>query len=184
MLFLAQLPNAPQLPPLPEGPDLSRVRGPVEIPTIDLWAWVIASSLALAFAVFVIWLILHLRNKPKQSPSPKESAQARLAAIAENCSDESFANESSNALRRYLEDELHLKFTTRTNVEFLRSLKGNTALDSQFKQDLSDLLADFDAIKFAQKNISNERRHQILDTIHRLIEQAHAVARQKEEVLA
>ena len=54
MIFLAQMPAAPQMPPLPEGPSLDRVRGPIEIPAYEPWQIV----LVIGFIVFFICLLM------------------------------------------------------------------------------------------------------------------------------
>ena len=93
--------------------------------------------------------------------------------------DERFAILSSQALRRYLEDELGLRSTARTSEEFLLSLKDNTQLDEFFQTTLREVLANFDQIKFAQQPISITERIYITDTVRELINQAH-VASQRE----
>ena len=50
MIFLAQMPAAPKMPPLPEGPSLDRVRGPIEIPAYEPWQII----LALGFIVLLL----------------------------------------------------------------------------------------------------------------------------------
>lgn len=184
MLFLAQAnaaPQAPQLPPLPEGPDLARVRGPIEIPETEWTSWLIAGALLLSFLVFAAWLFIYLRKKPKDGPTPLQLAQDTLATIDPNSSDETFANQTSDVLRRFIEDELKLRFTTRTNAEFLKSLRGNTAFDADIQKDLAELLAQFDSMKFSGASADGSNRIELLDTIGRLIQKAHDIAQQKEE---
>ena len=91
--------------------------------------------------------------------------QAAADLTAED--DERFAILSSQALRRYLEDELGLRSIARTSEEFLLSLKDNIQLDEFFQATLREVLANFDQIKFAQQPISITERIYITDTVER-----------------
>lgn len=175
MIFLAQMPT-PQLPPLPDGPALERVRGPVEIPAYEPWQVGLAIAFGLILLVCIIWWSIRAFKKPKAKTPPYETAIAELDAAATLTTedDERFAMLASQALRRYLEDALGLSFSARTSEEFLRCLKGNTQFDDFFQSTLSDVLAAFDRIKFARQSINSEERIQITDTVRSLIDQAHA----------
>ena len=183
MIFLAQIPTTPQLPPLPEGPSLDRVRGPVEIPAYEPWQIAIALGFIVLFIGLLIWLYVRSRQKSATTTPPYEVALAELQAAADLTAqdDERFAILSSHALRRYLEDELGLLSTARTSEEFLLSLKGNAQFDESFQSTLREVLANLDHVKFAQQAISIEARIHITDTIRKLIDQAHATS-QKEGI--
>ncbi len=168
------------MPPLPEGPSLDRVRGPVEIPAYEPWQ----IAILLGFIVLFIGLLICLSARSRRraaTTTPYETALAELQAAADLTAqdDERFAILSSKALRRYLEDELGLLSTARTSEEFLLSLKGNTQFDESFQSTLGEVLANFDQIKFAQQPISTTVRIYITDTVRELIHQAH-VASQRE----
>ena len=180
MIFLAQIPTTPQLPPLPEGPSLDRVRGPVEIPAYEPWQIAILLGLIVLFIGLLIWLYVRSRRRAATTP-PYEAALTQLQAATDLTAedDERFAILSSQALRRYLEDELGLRSTARTSEEFLLSLKDNTQLDEFFQTTLREVLANFDQIKFAQQPISITERIYITDTVRELINQAH-IASQRE----
>lgn len=128
MLFLAQMPTAPQLPPLPEGPAIDRVRGPIEIPAYEPWQMALAIGCVVLFLGLLIGLFLRARRKAAPTTPPYEAAIAELDAAAQltDDDDERFAVLSSQALRRYLEDGLGLRSTVRTSEEFLRSLEGKS----------------------------------------------------------
>ena len=181
MIFLAQIPAAPQMPPLPEGPSLDRVLGPVEIPAYEPWQIAILLGFIVLFIGLLIWLYARSRLKSATTTPPYELALAELQAATDLTAqdDEHFAILSSQALRRYLEDGLGLRSTARTSEEFLLSLKDNTQLDEFFQTKLREVLANFDQIKFAQQPISVTERIYITDTVRELINQAH-VPSQKE----
>jgi hypothetical protein len=183
MIFLAQMPTTPQLPPLPEGPSLDRVRGPIEITTYDPWQIALAVGFIALFIGLLIYIFVRSRRKAATKTPPYEAALADLQAAADLTAedDERFAILSSHALRRYLEDGLGLRSTARTSEEFLLSLKGTTHLDESFQATLGEVLANFDQIKFAQQAISIEARIHITDTVRKLIDQAHATS-QKEGI--
>ena len=180
MIFLAQIPAAPQMPPLPEGPSLDRVRGPVEIPAYEPWQ----IAILLGFIVLFIGLLICLSARSRRraaTTTPYETALAELQAATDLTAqdDERFAILSSHALRRYLEDGLGLRSTARTSEEFLLSLKGNVQLDEFFQAKLREVLANFDQIKFAQQAISIESRIHIIDTVRELIHQVHVTSQRE-----
>ena len=127
MFFLAQMPATPQLPPLPEGPSLDRVRGPVAISAYEPWQIALAVGFGILVLAFLLWLFLRARRKAAPEIPPYEAAQAELEAAANLTAgdDERFAMLSSQALRRYLEGGLGLRSTARTSEEFLNDLKSN-----------------------------------------------------------
>ena len=181
MIFFAQMPNTSQMPPLPKGPSLDRVRAPIEIPTYEPWQIGLAIGFVVLFISLLILLVVRSRRKATETTPPYEVALAELQAAADLSAedDERFAILSSKALRRYLEDELGLRPTVRTSEEFLLSLKGNTQFDESFQTTLREVLTNFDQIKFAQQAISIESRIHITNTVRNLIDQAR-VASQKE----
>jgi hypothetical protein len=183
MIFLAQIPAAPQMPPLPEGPSLDRVRGLIEIPAYEPWQIAILLGFIVLFIGLLICLAVRSRRKATKTTPPYEAALVELQTAANLSAeeDESFAILSSQALRRYLEDEFGLSSTARTSEEFLHSLKGNTQLRESFQSTLREVLANLDHVKFAQQAISIEARIHITDTIRKLIDQAHATS-QKEGI--
>jgi hypothetical protein len=183
MIFLAQIDATPQLPPLPEGPSLDRLRGPIEIPAYEPWL----ITLVLGFIVLIIGLLICLavrsRRKATKTTTPYEAALVELQTAANLSAedDERFAILSSQALRHYLEDKFGLSSTARTSEEFLHSLKGNTQFDESFQSTLREVFANLDHVKFAQQVISIKARIHITDTIRKLIDQAHAIS-QKEGI--
>ena len=181
MIFLAQMPAIPQLPPLPEGPSLDRVRGPIEIPAYEPWKIAILLGFIVLFIGLLIWLYVRSRRKSATATSPYEIAVAELQAAADLTpeDDERFAILSSQALRRYLEDGLGLRSTACTSEEFLLSLKDNTQLDEFFQTTLREVLDNFDQIKFAQQPIRITSRIYITDTVRELINQAHVASQMK-----
>jgi hypothetical protein len=176
-MILAQA-QAPQLPALPEGPSLDRVRGPIALPTFETWQ----IALALLFILLVLGLVLwtFLRNRRKQGTQlpPYDCALRELDAAIQltEGDDKRFATLTSAALRRYLEAELGLHFTARTSEEFLRSLKGNTRLNGQFQEKLSEVLNTVDRVKFARSPMARQDRIRLSAAIRELIDQAQATA--------
>jgi hypothetical protein len=181
MIFLAQIPAAAQMPPLPEGPSLDRVRGPIEIPAYEPWQIVLALGFIVLFIGLLICLAARSRRKAAKTTPSHEAALAELQAVADLSAedDERFAILSSQVLRRCLEDKLGLHSTARTSEEFLLSLKCNTQLDESFQTTIRETLATLDQTKFAQQPITIKLRIHIIDTLRELINQAQAIS-QKE----
>lgn len=183
-MFLAQMPaTAPKLPALPDGPAFDRVRGPIEIPAYEPWQIALAVGVTILFIGLLLWLFLRARKKAGAPTPPYEAAIAELEAAAQltDNDDERFAILSSQALRRFLEDGLGLRFSARTSEEFLRSLKNNPRFDQDFQSKLSEVLATFDQIKFAQQSANKDARIHITNTVRQLIDQAHAIAQKEGE---
>ena len=183
MIFLAQIDATLQLPPLPEGPSLDRLRGPIEIPAYEPWLITLALGFIALFIGLLICLAVRSRRKARKTTTPYEAALVDLQTAANLSAedDERFAILSSQALRRYLEDKFGLSSTARTSEEFLHSLKGNGQFDESFQSTLSEVLANLDHVKFAQKAVRIKARIHITDTIRKLIDQAHATS-QKEGI--
>jgi hypothetical protein len=181
MIFLAQMSAAQQMPPLPEGPSLDRVRGPIEIPAYETWQIILALGFVVLFISLLIWLAVRSRRKAKTTTPPYEATLAELQAAADLSTedDERFAILSSKAIRRYLEDEFGLRSTARTSEEFLLSLKGNTQFDESFQTTLSEVLDSLDQTKFSQQTISIESRIHIIDTLKDLINQAQVISQEE-----
>lgn len=177
-MFLAQMPTTPQLPPLPEGPSLDRVRGPVEISAYEPWQIALAALFILCLLALILWAVLRSRKKQSTPLPPYATALAELDTAAQLTAgdDERFAMLTSAALRRYLENEMGLHFTARTSQEFLRNLKGNKRLDHIFQDKLSEVLTAFDRIKFARSSIAAAERSHISETVRELVDQAHTIA--------
>ncbi|WPJ97480.1 DUF4381 family protein [Coraliomargarita algicola] len=181
-MFLAQLPaSAPKLPALPEGPTFERVRGPIEIPSYEPWQITLAILATIFFLAILTWQILRNRRKTSTPTPPYQVALAELETAEQltDNDDERFAILCSQALRRYLEDALHLHSRARTSQEFLHNLKGNPHLDQNFQDTLAETLTQFDQIKFAQKPVSQEVRIHISTTVRQLIEQAHTITQEE-----
>jgi hypothetical protein len=176
MMFLAQMPAAPQLPPLPEGPSLESARGPVEIPLYEPWQIGLFIGLGILAVACVIWFLvaLYLHKKRNQKPSSAyQRAHTQLnVATQTKGDDEHFARLCSGALRNYFEDGLHIATRGRTSEEFLRSLKGNTRLDASFNERLEHFLAQCDAIKFARMSSNPEQRTALHSSAVELIQTA------------
>ena len=181
MIFFAQMPNASQMPPLPKGPSLDRVRASIEIPTYEPWQIGLAIGFVVLFISLLILLVVRSRRKATETTPPYEVALAELQAAADLSAedDERFAILSSQALRRYLEDEFGLRSTASTSEEFLLRLKANTQFDESFQTTLSEILDSLDQTKFSQQTISIESRIHIIDTLKDLVNQAQIIS-QKE----
>ncbi len=166
---------ANQLPDLPEGPLLERVRGPIEIPAYETWQIVLAVASVLVFVGLLLWLFFRNRQRPAPQMPPYDAAieELKTASALTDEDDARFAVLCSQALRRYLENGLGLKFNARTSEEFLRSLKGNTTLETNYQTELAEVLGAFDRIKFARAGISSDQRNEISNTVRSLIERAH-----------
>lgn len=191
--FLLQLPptglprQTPRLPELPQGPNIDRVRGPVEIPSLETWH--IALIILVAFiAIVVIGLKLYKNIRPEKKShapeSPYKTAIAELQSAAKLTAndDEQFAVLSSKALRRYFETGKGINSFGKTTSEFLKSLNNHSLLNDDARQSLTECLRHCDRVKFARATLNQAERQALTKSALELIQHAeitHSVVNQK-----
>ena len=182
-MFLAQLPaQTPQLPDLPPGPSLDRVRGPIEIPPYEPWQVGVMIALGLLVLGLLIWGIVRFiraRSNRTRTESPHLTALAELKAAAELTTedDERFAVLSSLALRRYFETGKSIAALGRTSLEFLQALENHPAFNIEMHDSLAiearDSLPEFlehcDRVKFAQASLTEAERSALTESAMALI---------------
>jgi hypothetical protein len=176
-LPLGQLPaQTPQLPDLPVGPSLARVRGPIEIPPYEPWQIGVMIALGALALGLLGWGIVRFlrarRNRPPQL-APRSTALAELKTAAELTTDddERFAVLSSLALRRYFENGKGIAALGRTTLEFLQALEDNSLLNAEAQASLTDFLEHCDRVKFAQASLTQSERGALTESATSLIEQ-------------
>ena len=166
MSLLAQMPV--QLPPLPEGPSLKNVRGPIELNGgYESWQIALAVLTILLIAAGAIWLYLRSRSRPPAAIPPIEVARAELNAATQATGDERFALLCAYAVHRFLATEFKLPAGSKTSAEFSASIP----LEDEAKARLVDFLNACDGVKFAGQTLSKAQRSEILDTANSLIEE-------------
>ncbi len=176
-LPLGQLPaQTPQLPDLPTGPSLDRVRGPIEIPPYEPWQIAVMIALSILALGCLTWgMVRFLRARKNRTPQaqPHITALAELKAAAELTTedDERFAVLSSLALRRYFETGKGIAALGRTSLQFLQALEGHPQLNSDARTSLSDLLEHCDRVKFAQASLTESERNALTGSAIELIQQ-------------
>lgn len=166
MFPLAQMPT--QLPPLPEGPALENVRGPIELNSGDAsWQIALAALALLLIAAGAAWLYLRSRRRPPVAISPIEATRAELNAAKQATDDERFVRLCANAVRRLIAAEFKLSATSQTSAELCASIP----LEDKAKARLVDFLNVCDGVKFAGQKLSDAQREEILDTANSLIQE-------------
>ena len=175
-MFLAQIANAPQLPDLPPGPSLDRVRGPIEIPPFEAWQIGVMIALAVLALGLLIWGILRFmraRSNRTQAELPDLIARAELKTAAELTleDDERFAILSSLALRRYFETGKGIAALGRTSLEFLQGLDGHPQMNPEARSSLTEFLEHCDRVKFAQASLTATERSALTNSATTLIVQ-------------
>jgi hypothetical protein len=174
-MFLAQTPS-PQIPDLPAGPALDRVRGPVEIPPFEPWQIGVMAALGLLVLCLLAWgttRFIRSRTNRRRAIQPHSAALAELDAAATHTADndERFAVLSSLALRRYFEDGIGIPALERTTLEFLHSLEGHPKLNSDASASLTQFLEQCDRVKFAQASLTEAERNALTTSAKQLIQQ-------------
>jgi len=165
MFPLAQMP-APQLPPLPEGPLLESVRGPIEASGLPPWAIATAAITVILLGAGLIWLCLRNKQKPEAIMTADEIALAEIDAAAKTADDERFAVTITKAVRRFLASRFSLPATSSTSSELLEKL----TLPSENKAVILKLLNTCDSVKFARKPLDQAQRIELLDTARSIIQ--------------
>jgi len=171
--FLQQLPNglppqAPAVPVLPPGPSLDRLRGPVEIPPLELWQVSLITLLGALILSLIGWLILrYLRYRKKNvlNLPPHEIAigQLKIAAQEANGDDKYFAVLSAQAIRHYFAGVNDTNMPGKTTDEFIQSLETDPLVDSATRTLLSNFLHECDQIKFAGVQLTDKNRQSLTE---------------------
>ncbi|MEM7790962.1 MAG: hypothetical protein AAF546_06155 [Verrucomicrobiota bacterium] len=165
----------PQLPDLPEGPSLDRLRGPVEIPRFETWEIVGMSTVAAVLSGLAIWVILALIRKRKKRTTPIDPRAAALKEIeaAKYCSDDDgrFAQITSGALLRFCERGLGMRTLGQTTKEFTTNLSKLPDAHEEGRQLVNQFLSECDQIKFSQRKLSATEREQLSETAAQIVAQ-------------
>ncbi|MEM1223150.1 MAG: hypothetical protein AAGH40_10325 [Verrucomicrobiota bacterium] len=166
---------APQLPDLPEGPSLDRLRGPVEIPRFETWEIIGMSTAAAVLTGLAIWAILALVRKRKSKTPPIDPRTAALKEIeaAKYCSDDDgrFAQITAGALLRFCEKDLGIPTLGQTTKEFTASLSRLPDRQAEDSKRVKKFLSECDQIKFSQKKLSTSERERLSETAAHIIGQ-------------
>lgn len=178
-MILAQTNPTQSLPPLPEGPSMDSLRGPVEVPLLQPWQW---GLIAFACIIFVILGIFFIRKavasmrRKKSPPSPYVIARNTIEQTTKNetADDDIIAVELSLSIRRYLETEWHFKVLGRTTQEFLEHLQKDKHLPGQEQSILRDFLNQCDQIKFSRGHFVSGQRDKLSQIALNLIESLHS----------
>ena len=96
--------NAPQLPDLPAGPSLDRVRGPVEIPLFEVWQIVLIAIVGTTVLLLLVRLLIRLIRCKKGNSlrlTPARAAHGLLDKAASEPANKDFAISTTDALRHY-----------------------------------------------------------------------------------
>jgi hypothetical protein len=166
MFHLAQMPP-PQLPPLPEGPTLDNVRGPIETASFSGAEIALATIAGLLIIAALVWLFLRSRKRPEVPVDPEQAALAELEAASAASDDERYAILCANSVRRLLQARYDLPVTCQTSSEITRVLPIPKTQQGQLKS----FLDQCDRVKFAGQPLSPEERIQLSDTARSLIDE-------------
>ena len=173
MLPIAQLPTSSPsggLPPLSEGPSLDRLRPPPGAES-GPETWQILVVLLGLLAIFACLLLLY-RNRTRKTPAPLAPDQAALAEIEaarqHASNDIDLTMLCSGAVRRLLFHQYNLPHHGLTHEELAEKLP----LEKAEKEQIRNFFSRCDGVKFAGIGLSEEGRHEVLDTATQLV-QAH-----------
>ena len=174
-MLLAQMPTT-QIPDLPVGPALDRVRGPVDIPLFEPWQIGIITALGLLLIALLAWGItrfIRSRRKHTRAIQPHIAALAELETAAAHTTgdDERFAVLSSRALRRYFEQRGGIPAIEKTTLEFLHSLQNHPKLNADAGTSLIQFMEQCDRVKFARASLSATQRESLTTSAQQLIQQ-------------
>ena len=168
-------------------PELRDIKPQADLPFPPLWPWILlATLLALGFALILIWFILYLRKrlkKPKPEPvpvpvfdprSPYEIAMDELNRIeALDLPGQGRFKEYytlvTTCLRAYIGSEFRfpaLDYTTAETGQTLRTLK----VESKDTQGIIEILTEGDLVKFARFTPDFEESRSLINRTRVLVE--------------
>ncbi len=174
MLPIAQLSTSSPsggLPPLPEGPSLDRLRPPPGAENgPEIWQILVV---LIGLLAAVACLILLYRNRTRKTPAPLAPDQAALAEIEaarqHASSDVDLTTLCSGAVRRLLLEQYNLPHHGLTHEELADQLP----LEKAEKMQIRNFFSRCDSVKFAGAGLTEEGRHEILDTATELVQAHH-----------
>lgn len=177
---VGQLQQTPNLPELPPGPSLDRVRGPVEIPFLETWQIVLIVSLGIVIVSILTWKFfqsVRKRGDHRAQVAPVDAAITALksATTLATEDDERFAVLTSLALRCYFETSKGINALGKTTDEFLNSLNDGTLLDADARKSLAEFLQQCDRVKFAQLPLAQDERNKLTQSALELIERCETI---------
>jgi hypothetical protein len=140
--------------------------------------------LAVISLVLLLWAIRAVMRSilgNSTTLDPAKAAKAELEAAALGTKDQRFAIGSSQALRRYLSQELNISSSSLTSEEFLIRVQKHPRLSQEFKTSLERFQNDCDAVKFAQCRLNSSARHGLTQQALSLVEQAESMQQEAAE---
>jgi hypothetical protein len=167
-------PTQPQPTPAP----IHDIAGPVWIFPYPVWMVVLAAAGLLVVIGLAIWLLR--RKRPVRPLTPRQRALAVIDALRReggSADPYAFGVKVSDALRSYIRDQHGLDAVTRTSLEFLESLRDNTAFSANEKAALAEFLESADLLKYARQAAGPDDIEALLEIAGRLVrgEQAQSV---------
>lgn len=164
---------ANSLPPLPEGPSLENVRGPLEASGgYSAWPITLAVLAGLMLAGLFAWRYHRSQRQTTAPLDPLAAALAELQAASQFADDERFVQLCTGALRRLLAARCGLPARSLTTAELCARLP----FGEEANRRMGGLLERCDAVKFAGQALAPEQRIELLDTARELIQQLAAPA--------
>lgn len=159
---------APQLPPLPDGPDIARLRAPIEefSSTMDMGTVLMITAAVLVLLGLILWFYKS-RQKPALERTPEDIALESLQSTrAANLDDMSYATATSHALRDFLVARYAIREgKSHTTSELLNRIE----LGSQEIQTLQDFFSTCDSVKFAREGLSKDQRETMIHNAEQII---------------
>lgn len=155
------------LPPLPEGPDLSRLRAPQELGA-EAAPWALPGGLLILLGLVVLfaWLYRQSRRPKRSALDPLEAARAEIGAARQAADDDGrFVALCSGAVRRLLLTRYQLPQQGLTNEELTAKLP----LEKELKEQLRHFFGRCDNVKFARESLDPFTRSELGKTAERII---------------
>lgn len=152
--------------------------------TVGAWLLVFLLGLVLALFLYFRW---RSRRAKIIKLSPYDQAEKDLRSLTESrilSSDKgaAFYFRLTEILKRYLEDEFHVRVTDKTTDEILALKEGlSVFLEASEKERFQTFLLKCDAVKFAKWPVPHEEAVRDLGWVRAFVNQAHAKALKRED---
>lgn len=176
-----------------ENAGLADIVMPLDVPWtfMEILIYVLYVLGGLLIIALIVWLIIRLKKGKVEGVSVKSLVPPYIRAIEDlnRLKEEKLWQSGhvkeyyirlTDALRTYIEDELHVNAMEQTSFETLQALKNNPYISKEDYERLGELLSTSDFVKFAKMQPLPDSNSGNMQTAYELVEHVHLKIKEEE----